>query len=106
MRVNGIQCDTCCKEHKVDMEYDAQNLPQGWFTVIPGQGGGFVETVHFCSLICLRTWVDKRWIVQHGEPVAVEYANSPGPGPLEAKSEVQSICEAVDYARKEYWKDL
>ena len=59
MKVYSRQCDACCKQHKVDMEYDVQNLPFGWFTVIPGQGGGFKETLHFCSIACLRDYAVK-----------------------------------------------
>ena len=59
MRKNSIECDACCRAHPVEDEYDADNLPQGWFIVIPGQGGGFKETMHFCSIGCLRAYAVK-----------------------------------------------
>jgi hypothetical protein len=60
MRKNSVQCDACCKAHSVEDEYDVEHLPQGWYTVIPGQGGGFKETMHFCSAACLKDWVEKQ----------------------------------------------
>lgn len=61
MLVSIIQCDTCCYQYRdrVDIKYGVQNLPSGWFTLIPGQSGGFKETMHFCSIACVRDHATK-----------------------------------------------
>jgi hypothetical protein len=91
MRKNSVQCDACCKAHPVEDEYDVSNLPASWYTVVPGQGGGFRETMHFCSTKCLGDWAK----VDHDDTIAQTILRWIERGQIDAAN---GICEtyAVD----------
>jgi hypothetical protein len=112
MRKNSVQCDACCKSHPVEDEYDVGNLPQGWYTVVPGQGGGFKETLHFCSTKCLADWAEKQTIAVANVDIL--------PNQLVFQKEVKIVrAEVIDNSShmkcgefevtkedREYWRDL
>jgi len=54
MRLEIIRCDTCKKEHNAEYE-----LPRDWIHTIQNTGTyALQEERHFCSLACLRTWLN------------------------------------------------
>lgn len=60
MFVNGIKCDTC--DQICNVNPDREGLPEQWIDMrLHGK-----DTLHFCSLECLRLWIPKH-------PVASEF---------------------------------
>lgn len=53
MRVNGFQCDACCKIGN-DNEF------KGWLFVRDHETNSGYREHHFCSLHCLHDWVEKQ----------------------------------------------
>jgi len=64
MRLNGLRCDNCTKEHVCShdiMGLSTQELlPEGWFMVGCGPYRRGNETPVFCSARCLKDWAEKQ----------------------------------------------
>ena len=58
MRSEIIRCDTCTKEH--DAQY---YLPAEWQTITGRGKYNEGDDQHFCSLKCLKDWVEKQMLV-------------------------------------------
>ena len=60
MRINGLRCDGCGKEHLIDSTRIIENafsiLPAGWFMTLKGpyEHNANQEPWVFCSKNCLR----------------------------------------------------
>ena len=87
MRVNGFQCDTCCKTCNRD-------VLKGWFVNYFYKTNNDTDEQHFCSIHCLGEWVKKQMSVV-GEVEAPFEIDVP-------RVEIEVNCEAVN----EYWRDL
>lgn len=64
MRIDGYQCDVCTKIEPVTSDsFRSHGIapPSSWFAlgVDPNQ-----DSLHFCSLTCLRDWIEKKLDVQ------------------------------------------
>lgn len=68
MRLNGLQCDNCAKQHLIDPTLLIQNLldvlPEGWFIVTRGPYNHNIprqqqEPLLFCSNSCLYQYASK-----------------------------------------------
>jgi hypothetical protein len=88
MRVNGIQCHTCTKLYNGGRTEFCGDIPKGWSYLFVQGDDAPHEGEHFCSLKCLREWVEKCSIVS--EPVEVS----------------NPAYEEDRRATPEYWRDL
>jgi hypothetical protein len=55
----GIKCDGCNNMHVTDlltMRY-ADTLPDNWLSLYRGKPDNVEKVSHFCSLMCLNTWL-------------------------------------------------
>ena len=132
MRINGLRCDACCKEHLFDytiMEPTYQLLPPGWFLLMCGPSTPNNDALVFCSVACLYDWAQKQIIVAKERAEAIRSKEELTPytlydvsQPIDREqmkgivasvhprpriSEVKERVSAIDrdYTHSEAWRD-
>jgi len=92
MRVNGFQCDTCCKIGN-DKEF------KGWFFTRYHETNSGYKEQHFCSLHCLHEWVEKQMpVVEEVKSIQFPFLEGLPPG--------ARLFNDLSPQKDEYWRDL